>query len=409
MKFCLLGRKLPHSYSKIIHEKAGYNYDLVEVEPNDVEKFVKHNSYDGFNVTIPYKQTVMNFLDEISYEAKAIGSVNTVKKVNGKLIGYNTDCYGLDKLFDGVQVSGKTALVLGSGGTYKTSAYLLNRKGAKKVVCVSRVGEVNYENVAKLFPDAEIIVNCTPVGMFPNVFEKPIDLKLFNKLEFVADCVYNPLRTELTLQAEKLGIKYANGLKMLVHQALKAEEIWTGFSDNAKADCILKSIYCDKGNIVLYGMPACGKSVIGNEIAQKTGRNFFDTDKMIFEKTGRSPSDIIKEEGETKFRDIETKVVCELATVSGAVISVGGGAMLRSENVRALKLNGKLIYIKRDLNLLSCEDRPLSQKFGVNKLYEERKDIYESVKDGEVTNDEDLSEIAKKVVKEYENSCDKRC
>ena len=410
MKYCLLGRKLPYSYSAIIHKKAGINYELKEVEPENVGDFVLSGEFDGFNITIPYKTAVIEFLDEISEKAKNIGSVNTVVKKDGKLIGYNTDYAGLRYLFDraGVSIKNKTVLILGSGGTYKTAACLCVDEGAKSVNFVSRAGEINYLNCYDKCADAEIIINCTPVGTFPAVYAAPVDLSRFKKVKFVADCVYNPIKTALTLQADALGIKNSNGLPMLVYQALKSEEIWTGEKKTDIAEEILRDILREKCNIVLFGMPSSGKSTVGKTVAELYKREFIDTDDEIRKKEGKTPAEIIKESGEKFFRDIESEVIKEIAVKTGTVIATGGGAVLKKENVDALKLNGVLIYLKRDLNFLSGEDRPLTAKYGAEKLYKERKSVYESIKDAEAINDKDIEETAKEVIKEYENSCDKR-
>ena len=411
MKYCLLGRKLPYSYSAVIHKKAGLYYELTEVEPEKLKEFAILSDYDGYNVTIPYKTEIIKYLDVINGDAKSIGSVNTVLNHGGKRIGYNTDCAGLQYLFDraGVKITNKNVLILGSGGTYKTAAFVCGQNGAKNVKFVSRTGEINYDNCYDKAKDAEIIINCTPVGTYPDVFNTPVDLARFKKVEFVADCVYNPLKTALVLKAEEQGIKNSNGLPMLVYQALLSEEIWTGEKKTDRAEEILREILLEKGNVVLYGMAGSGKTTVGKTVAEILKREFIDTDEEILKKTGRTPSDIILKDGENVFRDIESEVIKGIAVKTGAVIATGGGAVLRTENVNALKLNGTLIYLKRDLNLLSHIDRPLTEKYGAEKLYEERKKVYESIKDGEVINDKSVEIIAKGVIKKYENSRYKRC
>ena len=410
MKYCLLGRKLPYSFSSVIHKISGLEYELKEVEPYKLKDFVLSGEYDGFNVTIPYKTDVMPYLDEVSEKARAIGSVNTVLLKDGKRCGYNTDYYGLKYLFDraGVSIKNKNVLILGSGGTYKTAAHLCKNEGAKSVNYVSRTGEINYANCYEKAKDAEIIINCTPVGTYPDIYSCPVDLSRFNKIEFVADCVYNPIKTKLTVSAQKLGIKNSNGLPMLVYQALLSEEIWTGEKKTDLAQEILKELIREKSNIVLYGMPSSGKTTIGKFVADLLNREFIDTDEEIFKKTGRTPSDIINTDGEYFFRNIETEVVKEISSKSGVVIATGGGAVLREENVDALKLNGVLIYLKRDLRLLSKSGRPLTEKFGAEKLYEERKGVYEKIKDIEVKNDKSVKSIAEEIIKGYENISNKR-
>ena len=411
MKFCLIGKKLPYSYSALIHQKVGADYCVKEIEPSRLEGFVKSGEFDGFNVTIPYKTEIIPFLTGIDEQAKKIGSVNTVYKKNGGIYGANTDVFGMEYAFNlsGVSVKGKNAVILGSGGTSKTAQFFLLRNGAKSVNIVSRTGAINYDNCYTLLPDAEILINCTPVGTFPDCFGVPLNVSLFKKLEFVFDCVYNPLNTSLTLAAKKRGIKCANGLSMLVAQALKAEEIWTGKPKTDKIKQLLSETYFEKGNIVLFGMPSSGKTVIGERVASKLNRKFIDTDRVIEERTGNKPSEIIEKQGEKVFRKIETETIKSLAMVSGAVISVGGGAVINSENVAALKLNGTLIYVKRDLKCLVNDGRPLSQKYGAEMLFSQRKDIYEGVKDVEIINDASIESAVERVVIEYENSCNKRC
>ena len=412
MKFCLLGKKLPYSFSKEIHTLNGFDYDLCEVEEENLFSFVKSNGYDGYNVTIPYKESIIKYLDVISSEARKIGSVNTVKKVGGKLFGYNTDVFGMEYALKrkGVNAKNKIVAIAGSGGTYKTAYYLFNKLGAKSVNCVSRNGEINYENCYEKAGETEIFVNATPVGTYPDFDKKVIELSRFNKLEFVFDCVYNPIKTEILFEAEKLKIPYTNGLPMLVFQAIKSESIWTGDESLiASGDKILKKVYKDKGNIVLFGMPSCGKTTIGRYIAEKLNRKFIDTDDLIYKKTGSFPAAIIEEKGEDIFRKVESSVINEIAGETGAVIALGGGAVKNQQNIKNCKRNGVLIYIKRDLELLTGEGRPLSQKIGIKALYEQRKDLYEMSKDISVTNDTTIEKCGDEVIKQYENTCNKRC
>ena len=407
MKYCLIGEKLGHSYSKIIHEKVGLNYDLVEIERENLGDFFKNCVFSGFNVTIPYKKSVIEYLSYLSPIAKSAGAVNTVVNKDGKFYGYNTDVGGMDYMIKRVNLSlkDKNVMILGSGGTSNTAVTLAKINNAKSITVVSRNGEVNYENCYD-YKDTQIIINATPVGMFPNPYNKPIELKPFKKLEGVFDCIYNPKNTELISEAKALNIACESGLSMLVEQALLARDIWLETThDSSLTESIIKQIRKLTSNIVLCGMPSAGKTSVGKIIAKKLNLQFFDSDDEIFKSYGKTPAEIIKSQSENEFRDIESKVVKDLSIKSGAVISLGGGAILREENVKNLKRNGTIVYIKRDLDKLILKDRPLSQKQGIKDLYEKRKDIYNKVSDLIVENNGAVEECAKKVIEEYEITC----
>ena len=380
-EYCLIGKKLGHSFSKIIHEKMGYEYDLVELKEEEVKDFVLSRKYKGFNVTIPYKKTVMPYLDFIDEEAKAIGSVNTIIEKDGKLCGYNTDIYGMEYAFKyaSIEIKDKKVIILGSGGTFETANYLAHKWGAKEVVRISRSGEDNYENISKHY-DANIVINTTPVGMYPNNQDCLIDLKNFKNLEGFFDAIYNPLNTNMLLAAQEIlkGTRCSNGLRMLVAQAKKARDLYfnTKMDDNI-IEKILEGINMSKINIVLMGMPGSGKSSVGNALARKMGRPFIDTDEVIIEREGLHTSKIIEQKGEAYFRDRETEVVMEVAKLQGYVIATGGGVVLREENMKALKQNGIVVFLDRNILNLSKDGRPLSQgKDALQKLYKERIDLY---------------------------------
>ena len=407
MKYCLIGEKLGHSYSKVIHEKFNINYDLVEIEKDKLSDFFKDCKYAGFNVTIPYKKDVILYMSYLSPVAKLAGAVNTVVNKDGKFYGYNTDVDGMNYMIKraGVTLKGKNVMILGSGGTSNTANTLAKRENAKSITIVSRNGLVNYENCYD-YANTEIIINTTPVGMFPNPYSKPLDLYRFKNLQGVFDCIYNPKNTELLQDAKLLNIPCEGGLSMLVEQALLARDIWFNTThDKIVTEKIISEISTLTSNIVLCGMPSAGKTTVGKIIAKNLGLNFYDSDEEISNLYGKTPSEIINLKGESYFRDIESQIVKELSMKSGAVISIGGGAILREENVTNLKRNGTIVYIKRDLNKLVCTNRPLSQKQGIDKLFNERKAIYESVSDFIVENNGTLEECAKKVVREYETTC----
>lgn len=380
-KFGLLGRKLGHSFSPQIHNLLGdYEYLLYEKEPNEVGGFVVNGSLKGFNITIPYKETVIPFCTDLSDTVKKIGSVNTIVKKDGRTEGHNTDYYGFTFLLKnaGIDPEGKKAVILGSGGSSKTAYAALSDMGSRSITVISRSGENNYENIYKHY-DAEIIVNTTPVGMFPKNGEKPVDLEKFTKCIGVADIIYNPANTALLLQAKKLGIKYTNGLPMLVAQAKKASEIFfDSVIDDSVIPDIVGKIEKQTKNIALIGMPGCGKSSIGKALAEMLGREFIETDLLIPEKAGKSISEIFSEDGEDVFRNIETEVLGDCTKKSGTVISTGGGIVTRERNLDLLKQNSTVVFLDRDLNALPSEGRPLTQKYGIAELAEKRMPIYRS-------------------------------
>lgn len=386
MKYCLIGERLSHSYSAEIHRGRGLDYALREIPRGKLADFIKED-YDGFNVTIPYKKDIIPLLAGVDSNAEKIGAVNTVVRKKGGYYGYNTDIDGMRYALSrkGISLSGKTVAILGSGGTANTAKALCERESARKFFTVSRSGEINYLN-CYYYKDTEIIINATPVGMFPNAGERAVDLSGFLKLQGVFDCVYNPFNTALVMQAKALGVPCSDGLPMLVKQALLAQELWGFKTDTDETEDLIDALYAEKLNVVLVGMPSSGKTTIGKLVASLCGKTFIDTDAEIFAETGRTPAEIIETDGEKAFRDIETAVINGVATVKGAVIATGGGAVLRSENVRALKANGVVFYVKRDLALLSSAGRPLSQGAGIGALYKERRQLYERAADFTVEN-----------------------
>lgn len=411
MKYCLIGKKLSHSYSCDIHNAKGYDYVLREIAESDLDEFFSKREYDGFNVTIPYKKRAAELCDFLSCEASETGSVNTVIKRDGKLYGYNTDIGGAEYMIarKGISLKDKVVLIAGTGGAGQTAVYCAEKAGAKKILVLSRSGDINYDNCYEKAADAEIFINATPVGMFPDTDGAPIDVGGFKRLIVIFDFIYNPFKTRLLAEAEKRGLVCSNGLPMLVEQALLAEDIWTDKTHTAEdVEKVVADITVKRGNIVLCGMPSSGKTVVGKAVAEILNREFVDTDDEIIKTTNKTPSEIITESGEKAFRDIETEIVKRVAKKSGAVIATGGGAVLKTENVEALKQNGALILIDRDLNLLTNKNRPLSQSKGIAALYEERKGIYEKVKDARVSNNGELRDTVKGVIKAYEDTCNKR-
>lgn len=390
MKYGLLGGKLGHSYSPQIHSFLGaYSYELFEKMPEELENFLKHGDFNGLNVTIPYKKSVIPFCNELSPVAKKLGAVNTVvRRSDGRLIGHNSDYYGFRQMVaqSGLSPTEKKVLVLGSGGASATAVAVMEELGAN-VIVVSRSGDNNYDNL-HLHYDAAIIVNTTPVGMYPNTDKSPVDLTPFSKLEGVLDVIYNPARTPLLIQAEQRGLTAMNGLWMLVSQAKESAEWFTGQKiDDAVISKIYKRLQQQMQNIVLIGMPGCGKSTVGKFLAQKLERPFIDADKEIEIAAGKPIPQIFAEAGETAFREIEADVLKRLGKQSGYVIATGGGCVTRQENYSALHCNGTIVWLQRSLAALSTDGRPLSQSNKLEDMYQMRKPRYEAFSDFAVPND----------------------
>ncbi len=402
-KFGLLGKTLKHSYSKTIHGLLGdYGYGLYEVEENELKEAV--DGLDGFNVTIPYKTEIIKYLDIIDDSAKDIGAVNTVIKKDGKTFGYNTDFYGMKYMlnYGGIDICGKNVMILGSGGTSKTAEAVCKSLGAKNIVKVSRNGEINYSNYKEL-KNTEVIINTTPVGTFPNNYDCVVDISAFDNLEGVADVVYNPNTTLLCFNAKSAGIKAINGLSMLVAQAKYAKDLFTGcVADDFEIKAVYDRILKDKLNVVLVGMPGSGKTSVGKEVANILGREFIDTDAEIEKKAKKSIPEIFEENGEEYFRALESETIKEICKLTGKVIATGGGAVVKKENLYPLSSNGKIFWIKRDIESLALSGRPLSKNAAtVEALYAERKDKYAAFADKTVFNDGDIKDAANEIAKEF--------
>lgn len=405
MRAGLLGRKLGHSFSPQIHRLLGdYSYLLFEVEPDDLEGFLRGDDFDALNVTIPYKKAVMPYLSEISEDARAIGSVNTiVHKNGGGLYGDNTDASGfagmLRKLC--VDPAGKKALVLGSGGASVACVHVLKRMGARDVRVISRTGADNYDNL-ELHADAEILVNATPVGMYPQNDHCPLELERLPKLEAVLDLIYNPARTRLIQAASARGIAALGGLYMLVEQARRASEIFTGRTiPHEKTDEIHALLRAQTENIVLIGMPGCGKSSIARALEKISGHEAIDADAYLAEKLGCPVADFLQTHSEAEFRAAETQALSELGARSGKIIATGGGCVTRAENEALLKQNGIVFYLRRDLALLPTDGRPLSQANAPEKLFSIRKPMYEAFADVAIDNASTIESAAARIWEEF--------
>ena len=401
----LLGEHLPHSFSPQIHMSLGNeDYHLFEVAPENLEKFLTSGKFKGINVTIPYKKAVIPFLDEISAEAQKIGAVNTITVRDGKLCGDNTDYFGFKYMVEksGITVKDKKALVLGSGGASLTVQTVLRDMGAMDVLVVSRSGEVNYTNIYNN-TDTDIIVNTTPVGMYPDNMNSPVDLSKFPRLCGVLDVVYNPLKTRLVMEAEKMGIPASAGLSMLVAQAKKAHEIFFNtVIDNEVCEKIEKILRLQMSNIVLIGMAGCGKSTVGKILSKNLNKDFADTDEMIEEAENKPIPQIIERMGEDFFRCCENLAVNIVGKEKSQIIATGGGIITRPENYMPLNQNGIIVFINRDGDKLSTRGRPLSQMYGVKALYERRMPLYKQFAHIEVDGNGTPDQVADQIIKELE-------
>lgn len=401
MKCCLIGKTLKHSYSKIIHEKFGeYPYDLIELKEDEVKDFALKKEYDAYNVTIPYKEVIMQYLDVIDDFAREIGAVNTVVKRDGKLYGYNTDFKGMKYMMDSanITVTGKNVLILGTGGTSKTARAVCRYFRAKNVWVVSRKGELNYSNCQNL--DVEVVINTTPVGMYPNCFSSPIDISIYKNLEGVVDVIYNPTLTKICFDAKRLNLKHVNGLSMLVAQAKYAKDYFLGYesSENLISE-ITSKLHKETENIYLIGMAGSGKTTVGKALSKTLNLPFYDTDAEIEKKANKTIPEIFAIYGEDYFRDLESKVLKELSLKRGAIIATGGGIVKNDQNLFPIKSNGKAIWIKRDPDSLSISGRPLSKdKETAKRLYEERKPLYNKFADYVVENDKNIEDAVKEIL-----------
>lgn len=393
MECGLLGGKLGHSFSPQIHGAlADYCYTLWEKSPEELDDFLKNGDFMGLNVTIPYKKAVMPYCAELSEQAKKVGAVNTiVRRQDGTLLGHNTDYFGFAYFLkqSGIAVAGKKCLVLGTGGASVTVQAVLRSQGAN-VVVLSRSGPENYDHLER-HADAALIVNATPVGMYPNTGVSPIDLKFFPKLEGVLDLIYNPARTRFLLDAEKLGVPGWNGLSMLVAQAKESAEWFTG---KAIPDARIAEIYAqlrrETENLIIIGMPGSGKTTVGRLLAQATGKTFVDVDEEIIRTMGKPIPEIFAASGEAGFREIETGVLSQLGKGSGQVIATGGGCVTRPENYPLLHQNGRILRLRRDIGKLPRDGRPLSLTNDLSEMAARREPLYAAFADLTFDNNDTL-------------------
>lgn len=417
MKYGLIGEHLGHSFSKQIQTRIAeienvkdYDYQLVELDKEEFKEFMEKKDFKGINVTIPYKKDVIPYLDEMDESAKAIGAVNTIINVDGKLKGYNTDFGGFLYMVKAhnVHMEGKKVLIIGNGGACAAVKAVCKHENAKDIVIVSRSanrGAIGYDEMYTSHLDADIVVNTSPVGMFPNIANAPIDVSWFHKLECVLDVVYNPILTRLCFEAQEADIKRVVGLEMLTAQAKYTFEIFENMSfDDSIIDEIKKEMLKDRCNIVLIGMPSAGKTTIGKMLEEKLGKEFFDLDDMIIAKAGKSIPEIFQESGEAGFRAIETEVAIEASKMNNKIIATGGGVVKHKVNMDFLRLNGITIFIDRDIDKLMSSDpnRPLSSsKQALQQMYKERYPLYQKYAAYIAVNNANIEETVDDIVNTY--------
>ena len=410
MKYGLIGRKLSHSFSKEIHSMiASYDYELCEIEPNDLESFITKKDFCAINVTIPYKNAVIPFLDNVSSTAMELGSVNTIVNKNGVLYGYNTDYLGMKEMIirSKISLAGKKVLILGTGATSRTSSLVAKNLGASEILLVSRTKKENcitYQEAYKNHTNAQIIINATPIGMFPNSYSSPINISKFNLLEGVFDAVYNPIRTSMVLDALESKIYGESGLYMLVSQAIHASMLFSGENiPLEKIEDVYKVILTQKENIVLAGMPSCGKTTVGKILASNFNREFVDLDDEIEKHLGCTIAQFFENHSESEFREIESEITEKVSKRCNIIISTGGGCVMKPQNVRALRSNGRIYFIDRSIeNLIPTDSRPLARrKDDIEKLYNKRYEIYKNVCDAHINGNFDPNEVANLIGEEF--------
>lgn len=388
MSFGLVGEKLAHSYSQILHNMIGaYTYQLFEVDRQNFPEFINSNDFSGLNITIPYKEVVMNYVD-CDHLSESVGAVNTIYHKNGKLIGTNTDVFGFMYLLslNSINLENQKVLILGTGGASKVVSYVAKACNSKNIYIASRKKSKEYVSYKTLPLDVDIIINTTPVGMYPEIDSVPIDLSKFTKCTTVIDLIYNPYKTKLLIEAEKMGIKAVNGLSMLVAQATKAAQYFVDINLFKYNKMLLKNLKALTLNIVLTGMPGAGKTTIGKSLAELTGRKFIDIDSEIEIETGKNITYIFSQYGEEYFRNLESEMIKKYSKESGLIIALGGGAVISQSNRDYIKLNSVCVEIKRPIDMLSIDNRPISQSNSLEQLYQNRKRYYDMAQDISIEN-----------------------
>ena len=401
MDYGLIGRHLKHSFSKVVHERVeSYNYLIKELEPEEIQSFMTRKNFKAINVTIPYKEEVIKYLDYISPEVEELGACNTIVRKDSKLYGYNTDILGLKEtiIHNGFDFNSKRVMILGTGGASKAAIYVSKELGAKEIILVSRSkkdGVITYDELDKYYDKVDYIINATPVGMYPNNYAKPIELANFKSVLGVIDLIYNPLKTLLLMDAEILGIKCINGLYMLVSQALYSIDYFLDKeTDKSIIPSLVNEIEREERNIVLIGMPTSGKTTMGQNLSKRLHKPHIDTDQLIIRKIWMPIKIYFKLNGEEKFRDIESEVIKEVSTQNSKIISTGGGSILREENMINLKMNSIIVFLDKDKDsLYLSSSRPLiNDRSDIDRLYNERIELYRKYADITIKNNGDIKE-----------------
>ena len=411
MRYGLIGEKLGHSFSKDIHERiADYTFDLIPLSKEEFKTFMEKKEFTALNVTIPYKKDVIPYLDEMDEHAKAIGAVNTIVNRDGKLKGYNTDFTGFLYMVKkhNVHMEGKKVLIIGNGGASAAIQAVVQHESAGSMVIVDVVpgnGAISYDEMFSSHLDAEIIINTSPIGMYPRIGNAPIDISMFHKCEAVLDVIYNPILTRLCFEAQEMDIKRVNGLEMLIAQAKQSVEF---FLDKSIDDQIIDDIYQDmlreRCNIVLIGMPSAGKTTIGKMLENRMQKEFIDLDDIIIEKAGKSIPEIFEESGEAGFRAIETEAAIEVSKLNNKIIATGGGTIMHKVNMDYLRQNGITIFIDRDVDKLISSDpnRPLSKSSdALAKMHAERLPLYQKYAAYVAVNNSDIESTVTEIVEAY--------
>lgn len=409
MQYGLIGERLGHSFSPRIHAQLGdYDYQLCPLPPEALDAFLRAGDFRGLNVTIPYKRAVLPYCDTVDPAALAIGSVNTlVRDALGGVTGYNTDLFGMQSMakLAGISLAGKKVLILGAGGTSLTAQAMARQAGAREVLVACRKGPLTLKAL-EAHADAQILINTTPVGMYPANGHAPVQLKNFPACQGVLDVIYNPLRTALLLDAQQRGIPCSGGLPMLVAQAVRASELFTGRALGEAGRRVLTNLRQELTNLVLVGMPGCGKSVLGEALAKELGKTHVDADEAVHRTTGYTPETLIRRRGEAEFRYIEAQVIEQLGKGNGLVLSTGGGCVVADCNYAPLAQNGCILHVQRALHLLASNGRPLSGDLQARQqLYQKRLPAYRRFACATVDNKASLAQ-AVRAAKEtfYENT-----
>ena len=409
MKFGLLGRTLGHSFSPRIHSALGNtNYELFEREPSQLQEFFADPELQGINITIPYKVNALEACDVVDPRAERIGCVNTMVRKDGKWHGYNTDYDGFVFTLQhaGIDVSGKECIILGDGASSATVHVALEDLGAKNIVHLSRKTAPFYGDAPNYYETAQIIINCTPIGMYPHNPANLIDITQFSKLEGVVDLIYNPRRTILLLQAEMMEIPHCDGLPFLVAQGVEAANHFQGESFGTKEiEQILRDMRREKENIILIGMPGVGKTTVGKALGEEMGRTCVDVDHELEKEIGNI-STYITEQGEPAFREKEAEMIAKFGTQTGLIISTGGGCVTVPKNFAHLRQNGRIYQLTQPVENLSTSGRVLSSG-GIERLREleaTRTPMYESFAQCIVEHNRNAPETVATILEEFEEN-----